>query len=107
MLRGTTPAYELTIPGVDLTSNNTVHITIEQWDTLIDITNERLTMSYAQSKTTILFRLTQLETLDLIEGEADIQVKWINNEGLSDGSKCAKLVIDKTLYLKPMTYEGG
>lgn len=77
MRRGTTPALVLTVDA-DIVGW-TVYVTIEKGGREITLENDRLTMSYANSKTTIELALTQEETLSLSPGTCEIQVRAIND----------------------------
>ena len=86
MRRGTTPDYQLSIYGHDLTQQS-VYVTIKQGcglnETILTLTGERLTMIYDKETmtSTITFSLTQQETLNFKDGAGEIQVRFINAEG--------------------------
>ena len=80
MRRGTTPDYILTIPGYDL-RESAVYVTIRQDERKLTLSGERLDVSYGGDDTSVAFRLTQQETLDLRPGKAQVQVRWADADG--------------------------
>ena len=76
MRRGTTPTIPLTVDE-DI-SDWTLYVTFKSGTNEVTLKNERLDVSYAQEKTTILCPLTQEETLQL-GGVAEVQVRAIKN----------------------------
>ena len=77
MRRGTTPAIVLTVDA-DLTGY-TVYVTLKNGGKELTITNDALTMEYANQKTTIAFALTQQQTLDFKVGTCEVQVRAIHD----------------------------
>lgn len=77
MRRGTTPAIVLTV-DMDLTAY-TVYVTLKSHSKSLTVTNDGLTMEYANSKTTIAFSLTQQQTLDFSVGTCEVQVRAIHD----------------------------
>lgn len=105
MRRGTTPDFLLTVPGRDLT-DKTVLVTIIGGG-ILKLTGTRLSVTYDESDSHILFRLTQEETFKLQEGEAYIQVRFIDSEGLADATDSGTITVKKVLIDEVITYEGG
>ena len=77
MRRGTTPAITLTV-DMDLTSW-TVYVTLKKGGKELTLLNDALSMSYADSKTTIAFALTQEQTLAFSPGSCEVQVRAIHD----------------------------
>lgn len=77
MRRGTTPAIVLTV-DMDITAY-TVYVTLKSHSKVLTITNDDLTMDYADQKTTIAFSLTQQQTLDFSVGTCEVQVRAIHD----------------------------
>lgn len=77
MRRGTTPALVLTV-DYDLTGW-TVYVTIENRGQELTLTNDRVTISYANQKSTLEMALTQEETLKFGTGTAQVQVRAIHD----------------------------
>ena len=77
MRRGTTPAIVLTV-DMDITAY-TVYVTLKNGGKQLTVTNDALTMEYANQKTTISFSLTQQQTLDFKVGTCEVQVRAIKD----------------------------
>lgn len=105
MIRGTTPDYLLTIEGYDLT-NKTVFVTIRQGSTIITKSGDQLTISVDGEKTTIAVTLTQLDTLRLSVGKAEVQVRFIDSNGVARATDRAELTVDKVLLERVIAYAG-
>lgn len=105
MIRGTTPDYVLTLPGIDLTGM-TVYVTIRQKNREITLTGAELTVASDGEDSTIAFMLTQKQTLMLNEGQASVQVKFIDASGTVGATKIGRLTIDKALLEKVIEYDG-
>lgn len=78
MRRGTTPTIYCYVKGADLTGK-TIYATIKQGDTEITLVDPYCEKT--ETGCTVSFRLTQEETLSLPVGRAEIQLRWINNQG--------------------------
>ena len=77
MRRGTTPAITLTV-DYDITEW-TVYVTLRNGGNMLTLTNDALTMSYANQKTTIALALTQEQTLAFAVGSCEVQVRAIHD----------------------------
>lgn len=102
-VRGTTPDYILEIEDVDL-SDKTVYVTIAQGNRKITKTGDTLDVAIVEGGSTISFRLSQEETLCLNEGNASVQVKFIDAAGIADGTEIGTIVINKALLEKVIEY---
>jgi len=94
MRRGTTPAIVLTV-DMDI-SSWTVYVTLKKGAKILTLENERLTMDYANSKTSIAFALTQQETLDFSTGTCEVQVRAIH-EGTAIATDIEKIDVARIL----------
>ena len=77
MRRGTTPAIVLTV-DMDLTAY-AVYVTLKSHSKQLTLSNDDVTMEYADSKTTIAFSLTQQQTLDFSVGTCEVQVRAVHD----------------------------
>ena len=102
-IRGTTPDYILEIEDVDL-SGQTVYVTIAQGNRKITKTGDTLDIVVAEGGSTISFRLSQEETLGLNEGDASVQVKFIDATGTAEGTDIGTIKINKALLEKVIDY---
>lgn len=103
MIRGTTPDYVLTLPGIDLTGM-TVYVTIEQKGREITLTGDALTVASDGEDSTIAFMLTQAQTLTFAEGQALVQAKFIDATGNVGATKIGRLTIDRALLERVIEY---
>ena len=94
MRRGTTPAITLTV-DMDITAY-TVYVTLRNGGNELTLTNDALTMSYANSKTTIAFALTQQQTLAFCIGNCEVQVRAIH-DGTAIATDIQRLNVDRIL----------
>lgn len=106
MIRGTTPDYLLTIAGYDLT-DKTVYVTIKQDSAVITKTGEQLDVTADSEGTTIAVTLTQRDTLQLHEGKAEVQVRFIDSDGVALATNRADLTVDKVLLERVIAYAGN
>lgn len=101
MRRGTTPDYVLTVAGFDLTVCK-VYVTLAQYVTKITLTDDRLEITYddVEDTSSIVFNLTQAETLQLKSGNAEIQVRFIDSTGEAQATEI------KAVPVLPVLFEG-
>ena len=93
----------LTLAGVDLTGM-TVYVTIRQGYTLLTKTNDELSIATDAEGSTIAFSLSQEDTLNLSEGAAEIQVKYIDSAGDVQATEIASISVDKALLERVIEY---
>lgn len=105
MRRGSTPDYMLTVAGYDLTSCTT-YLTIEQYANQLNLTGDRLTITYDGSASTIVFSLTQEETLAFNSGGADVQVRFIDSQGKAYVTDIQTMNIRPVLFEEVIEYVG-
>ena len=107
--RATTPGILLTIADFDASAMN-VYVTISQGaNRQVTLTGDRLEVQVEQAEggytTAIEFRLTQQETLKLGTGAAEVQVRFINEDGLALATEIGKVSVNPILYEKVIKYE--
>ena len=118
MIRGTTPDYILTLPGVDLTGE-TVYVTIAQTargaarpaDLMTGAASMRITktgtdlaVSSDGTDTTIVFRLSQQETLALQAKQCLIQVRFVDSNGVARATEIKALTVEPILLERVIQY---
>ena len=104
MIRGTTPDYILTVSDFDLT-NKTVYVTMSQHDkTMITLTGDRLLVVYENGVSTIHFSLTQMETFYFKNGAIDIQVRFIDSNGVAYATEIKTVVAERVLLNEVINY---
>ena len=106
MRRGTTPTYTLTIAGYDLTAM-TVYVTIKGiFGRTVTKTGNDLTITTDSTGSTIAFRLTQAETLELLEGKADVQARFIDAQGIALATNIGQIDVERILLPGEIVYLG-
>ena len=110
MIRATTPTILARIRDVDLTAANEVFVTIRQYGQEITLTGEDIDVTKVteddKTRTEITFHLTQLTSLSLREGKAEIQVNWLyvrDGELLRGATKFTCFPIDKQILARVLT----
>lgn len=108
MYQGTTPYVSLKVLGEDLTGK-TAYATIRQGNRLITVTGNRLTVDYDAEKqwTRVVFRLTQEETLSLSAGIAEVQIRYIDANGIAQATGKAKVDVEESLLKEVIEYAPG
>lgn len=104
MRRGTTPIVSLVVYGHDLT-DCAIYATIRQGSNTITKTGDALTVEYAGNDTAVTFALTQTDTLSLKRGTANVQIRWIDSDGIALATDIADINIDGILLDGEITYE--
>lgn len=104
MVRGSTPIYTATVPDFDLI-DKTVFVTIDNGDTQITLSGERLTVTADEQASTIAFSLTQKETLSLMAGQAEIQARFIDEVGMAYVTCKKPIPINDVLYRRVIKHE--
>lgn len=95
--RFTSPPISVVVEGVDITSAD-VYVTIKQGTSEFDLTGNQLSMTYADSNTTITFSLTQEQSGSLTENpDASIQVNWITG-GVRYATEIVQVDVYENLY---------
>ena len=106
MRRGTTPDYELRISGYDLTGQ-TMFVTLSQYANKLTLTGERLNVTYdsAANTTSIIFSLTQYETLTFKSGNVEVQVRFIDADGVAQATEIKLLPVLPILFEEVIAYD--
>lgn len=94
MRRGTTPTIYCYVKGADLSGKN-VYATIKQGGTEITIIDPQCTST--DTGCTLVFTLSQEQTLKLKKSKANIQLRWINPDGIAAATPIKDLIIDQIL----------
>lgn len=104
MRRGTTPSYLLEIEGYDL-RECVVSVTIKQGDKKLVLDGERIGISYEDGVSTIIFTLTQSETLGFKNGYVSIQVRWLDETGYAQCTEIEMIQVKPVLNEAVIGYE--
>ena len=104
MIRGTTPDYLLNIDGYDL-SDKTVYVTIRQNNTRLTKTGDELSIAVDENGSTIALLLSQKDTLQLKEGSAEIQVRFIDSNGTAYATEIATITVSRVLLERVIAYD--
>ncbi len=102
MIRGTTPDYILTVDA-DL-SDKTVYVTISQGRTRLTLTGDELSIATDAEGSTIAIRLTQEQTLGLAVGRAEVQVKFIGADGVTQATDIQPMLVHRALLERVVEY---
>ncbi len=103
-IRGTTPDYILTV-NADLTGK-TVYVTIAQYPGCkLTLTGDDL-LIYPGEETVINITLTQEQTLGFADGDAEVQVKFISEDGKTHATDIQQITIDRALLDRVVKYSG-
>lgn len=79
MRQYTTPTYELTVKGIDISGADDVWVTFADTPRAIVITKDSPTVAASGSDTKVTVTLTQAETAKFIEGTiSGVQVNWMD-----------------------------
>lgn len=104
MIQATTPPITLIIRGVDLTTVESVHVTIKQGGTTITLTGDDIVVTSSLdgnvSVSEITFYLTQTQSIKFLVGDAKIQVNWMYEENgkiLRNATVASSIFIDEQL----------
>lgn len=110
MYEGTTPTYYLTVIGEDIT-NMTVYVTMFGRPSAVKITwtngDEGLEIESCEDGTLITLTLTQEQTLQLGVGDADVQVKWIDIDGVACATEVGRVHVHRSLLREVITHREG
>jgi len=106
MRQGTTPTYTLVVEGYDLT-DKTVYVTLRAGGKRVTLTGDRLTVVYDDTDSTIAFRMTQQETFALPLGDVDVQVRFIDSNGVAMATVIKQVDNNRVLLNEVIDYDGG
>ena len=97
MYQGTTPALVLRVKDKDLTEA-TIFASIRTGTNVVTKTGDDLLVVKDDDDTLVTMTLTQNETLKLNAGDAQIQIRYIDGDGLAWATKKAKVKVKDVLY---------
>ena len=103
MIRGTTPDFLLTV-NADLV-DKAVFVTISQPRTRLTLTGDDLGIASDGTNSVIQIRLTQKQTLALSVGKADIQVRFIDENGIARATEIKTLDVTRVLLERVIHYD--
>ena len=104
MRQGTTPTFTLTVSGYDLT-DKTVFVTVKGRGEPITLTGERLSIDCDSGISVVTFRLTQQETLALPLGRAEVQIRFIDADGVAKATDTAPITVERILQPGVIKYQ--
>lgn len=111
--QGTTASLDIVLEE-EAIQNCTVYVTIDQGSRQLTKSNYRHDPSFTivpvydskgeqiASNITVVF--SQAETLRLKPGHGKVHVRWINEDGVADGSEIGRIEIPKSLYKGVIVY---
>ena len=107
--QATTPDVTLTVEDFDARGMN-VYVTIRQGSgRIVTLSGDRLTVTAAEDHgvytTTIVFRLTQQETMVFSTGTAYVQARFIDAQGTALATEVQPVSIDQILLKTVLKYE--
>ena len=105
MVQGTTPTYTLEIDDYDLTESS-VFVTIKSGCQIVTKTGSDLTIEFDGEMSTVMFSLTQEETIKFEVGNAKVQVRFINADGEAFATEDGQFKV-KGVLLKEVIHYGG
>lgn len=103
--RGTTPTNVFNV-NVDL-RGATVFVTYAQRDCLTKISTvkiEKTGTALTIDEDSVTCTLTQAETLELTEGQTEIQIRYVNSSGMADASNIITVDTERILKDGVITY---
>lgn len=94
MTRGTTPTYKVKfVDEIDFLDVETFYATLKQSD-VAKVTRKDPEIE----DNTLIFTLTQEETLKFKEGEAELQIRGKFNDGTAFTTKVIRVPVNRVLY---------
>lgn len=108
MRRGTTPEYELIVSGFDLTGQ-TLYVTLSQYAKKVTLSGDRLNVTYepVTNTTSVIFSLTQQETLTFKNGDVEVQIRFIDADGMAQATDIKLLPVLPILFEEVIAYGGA
>ena len=85
----------------------TVYVTVkDSYGVIITKTGDELSISADETGSAIAFRLTQEETLRVKEGKAEVQVRFIDAQGVALATDIGQINIERVLQPGVIEYQG-
>lgn len=104
MYQGTTPTLVLRVKNRDLTGA-TVFVSIRTGTNVITKTGTDLAMTASDEDTIVVCTLSQIETLKLNEGDAQVQIRFVDSTGTALATTKAKARVNDVLYKRVIEYQ--
>lgn len=95
--QGSTPYLMLTILDFDLTDAAVV-VALKSIKTLLELSNDRVTVTSDGTDSLVTVHLTQAETLMLQPGTATVQVRWRDAQGEAHTTEKAQVSVADAIY---------
>lgn len=106
MKRGTTYPITITVPGRDLTQAAWIIVTIKPpYTPQIEFSREEMSISSDGTDSVIALQLSQLQSLSLTGGGAQLDVNW-EMDGIREGCIPSDFIVSKTLLTRVVTGNG-
>jgi hypothetical protein len=96
--QGATPYLMITVEGYDLTDAAAVSVAIRGVSRLVNLGQERVTITTDGTYSLLVVHLTQEETLSLAPTTATIQVRWRDAEDEAHTTEMAQINIATAIY---------
>lgn len=104
MVKGSTPVFTVSIPSYNL-SGTTVHITLDDGRTQVDLSGDRLTVVGDENESIVTFSLTQRETLMFENNKTEIQARFITADGTASVTEKKTISIYPVLLRRVITHD--
>ena len=105
MYQGTTPALVLRVKDKDLTEDVTIFASIRTGTNVVTKTGDELIVAKDDDDTLVTMTLTQNDTLKLNAGDALVQIRYIDDDGLAWATTKAKLTVKDVIYKDVIEYD--
>lgn len=107
MYQGTTPAITLNVKDHDM-SGTTAFVSFKRGADILTKTHPDVTMVYdsEEMKTVIVCQLSQEETLNMRQGDAIVQIRFIDENGNAYATDKASLTVKDVIYKEIIAYGG-
>lgn len=100
MIPWTTPTLTCTVEGIDLTQMDIVLVSVKQGSMMLEkvgtVTHAAATQATPETST-VTATFSQAETSRLREGEAEVQLNWLNGDA-RDASCVKKILVSRQLH---------
>lgn len=108
MYQGTTPSLLFNVLGYDLTSATVFVTFMRKKNELLTKTGDALSCAYddVENYTSVICRLSQEETLAMKQGAAQVQIRFIYENGQAHATNKASIEIESVLYPEVIVFGG-
>lgn len=104
MRRYTTPTIALLVEDRELFGTQ-MYVTIKQGSRTITVPYDEMTQEQTDTGVMLTVDLTQLQTAGFDPGRAQIQVNWLDADGLRGATEIAFITITDNLLTQTMAWE--